>query len=226
MRRIQTRLPAKNGLRDIYFEMTYHRNLGWKHALVKDPQHIAKCALFKGNDIKFITITKNPYSWLLSLFRRPYHQYYKVKPDFESFLEMEWKTVRRENIRQTVTNPIELWNIKNRAYLELQSLSTLNLTTESIFHDVEAVVQQISTEFSIGYRTSEFINFNESTKYESKNSQYYRDFYTNERWRADISDTAIALINTHLDRDLMKHFGYSYLGEGPEKTVVEGSKVR
>ena len=222
MRRIQTYLPAKNGLRDLYFGLTYHRNLGWKHALVKDPLYISKFALVKNNDVHFITLTKNPYSWLLSLFRRPYHQYYKVKPDFETFLEMEWKTVRRENIRQTVANPIELWNIKNRGYLELQPLNTLNLTTESIFHDVESVLLQISTKFSINYLTSHFINFDHSTKYESRNSEYYRDFYTNERWRPEISDSAISLINNHLDADLMEQFGYKYLRGGSDISDPEG----
>jgi hypothetical protein len=75
MRRIQTRLPVKNALRDIYFQFTYARNLGWKHAKVEDPAHIRKYSLVKNNEVRFITLTKNPYSWLLSLFRRPYHQY-------------------------------------------------------------------------------------------------------------------------------------------------------
>lgn len=211
MRRIQTHLPAKNGLRDIYFQLSYGRNLGWKHAKVENPQRIRKCPLVRNNDVCFITLTKNPYSWLLSLFRRPYHQYYKTKPDFETFLEMEWNTVRRENISHKIANPVELWNIKNRAYLPLRELNALNLTTESIFNDAASVIRQISTTFSINYRTSNFVNFDESTKYESKDSEYYRDFYTNERWRSELSGSAIAIINRHLDKDVMEHFGYEYL---------------
>lgn len=214
MKRIQKKLPAKNALRDIYFQFTYVRNLGWKHAKVEDPQRIRKCSLVKSNEVHFITLTKNPYSWLLSLFRRPYHQHYKVKPDFESFLEMEWNTTRRDNTAKKIANPIELWNIKNRAYLPLQQLNALNLTTESIFNDAASIIKLISTRFSINCRTTNFVNFDESTKYESRDSQYYRDYYTNDRWRSELSDSAIEIINRHLDKNLMEHFGYEYLNSG------------
>ena len=40
MRRLQTRLPAKNFLRDAYFAATYAKNLGWKHSMVKDVDYL------------------------------------------------------------------------------------------------------------------------------------------------------------------------------------------
>ena len=77
--------PGMELIRDIYFSLTYKKNLGWKHTRVKPASELRKYAILK-SDISFLTITKNPYSWLLSLYRNPYHQYHKKKPDFETFL--------------------------------------------------------------------------------------------------------------------------------------------
>jgi hypothetical protein len=214
MRRIQTRLPAKNRLRDLYFQLTFGRNLGWKHAKVKSAAELQEYRLLRHNRVIFITITKNPYSWLLSLYKRPYHQYHEYqdeKPDFESFLELPCSTVGRENLDGKRYNPVELWNVKNRSYLELAELQVLNLTSEEIFDDPQQVLRRISDKFDIDYRSSTFLNFDESTKYESKDSDYYRDYYVNERWRKNLTDQSIAIINRYLDREVMNRFGYQYL---------------
>jgi len=209
--RIQAPPPAKNLLRDIYFGLTFYKNLGWKHSRVKSEEVLKKYSLVKSNDVIFLTITKNPYSWLLSLYRRPYHQYFRVKPSFETFLETPWETVNRDNLRGPVTNPIELWNIKNRSYLNLHSLKKINLTSENIFEDAKGVIDRISSEFSVNHLNDKFANFDESTKYEGKDSNYYRDFYLKEKWKENLSDEAIAIINRHLDRSLMEYFGYEFL---------------
>src|SRR3990172_11475666 len=63
--------------KDMYFKITYRENLGWKHSLVPSPEIIAKMHLQTKNLI-ILTITKNPYSWLLSLYRNPYHSKSKL----------------------------------------------------------------------------------------------------------------------------------------------------
>ena len=62
--------PFTQFLKDRYFQFTFADNLGWKHSLPHDPAFIKQ--KIKADDLLFITITKNPYSWLLSLFRRPF----------------------------------------------------------------------------------------------------------------------------------------------------------
>ena len=212
MQKIQARLPAKNLLRDIYFWCTFHRNLGWKHSQAPASSQLAKMRVVKKHEVVFLTITKNPYSWLLSLYKRPYHQYYREKPTFEEFLRIPWTTVYRERVRQEVANPIELWNLKNQSYLQLGSLQAVNLSAESILEDPEAIITDLAQNFSIPRSTDSFVNFEESTKYESRDSSYYRDFYLQERWRSDLSSEAIAIINDQLSADLMQHFGYEFLG--------------
>ncbi len=198
-------------VRDLYFDFTYGNNLGWKHTCVKSAKELNKYKILNNNDISFITITKNPYSWLMSLYRNPYHQYYKHKLDFETFLVTPWKTTSRDNCGKDLKSPIELWNMKNSSYLQLSALNGLNITTESIFENPEAVVNKISSHFNISKKSNEFVNYEKSTKNSTKDSNYYRNYYVNELWRDELSNEAIAIINKSIDKELMNHFGYEVL---------------
>lgn len=204
--KIQEFVPGNETIRDLYFYLTYAKNLGWKHTCVKPQSKLKKYELTK-SDISFLTITKNPYSWLLSLYRKPYHQY-SHSSDFESFLKTPWKTVSRDNTDKVLSSPIELWNIKNRSYLQLDSETSLNITSEAIFEDPAEIITLISKKLRISRKTEDFLNYDKSTKNESKDSNYYRSYYLNEEWRKKLSQEAIEVINESLDKELMSHFNY------------------
>jgi hypothetical protein len=208
--KMQKVLPGNELVRDIYFYLTYSKNLGWKHTCAKSSEELNQYELFKSNLI-FFTITKNPYSWLLSLYRRPYHQYYSDEPSFETFLQRQWRTIGRDCVRNNPITPIELWNIKNKSYLQLDCKITTNITTERIFEDPEAVIRQISELHSIERKSGAFIHYERSTKEKGKDSAYYREYYLSEKWRKNLSSKAISIINESVDKELMSHFGYSVL---------------
>ncbi len=209
--KIQKIMPGNELVRDIYFYFTYGKNLGWKHTCVKPQEKLNKYKL-TSSSLVFLTITKNPYSWLLSLYRRPYHQYYKDNLSFEEFLQCQWKTIGRDNIHNTVlSSPIELWNIKNKSYLQLDSNQVIHVTTEDIFKDPEAIIENISRKYSIERKAVEFINYERSTKDQSKDSSYYRDYYLSEKWREKLSKEAVSNINKLIDKELMTYFGYRVL---------------
>lgn len=197
-------------IRDLYFYVTYRYNLGWKHTCAKPVAELLKYDVMQ-RKVHFLTITKNPYSWLLSLYNRPYHQYYKIKPDLETFLLTPYKSVGRDNCSRVLRNPVELWNVKNLSYLQLTGANVLNITTESIFENAEAVINKISDKFAIPKISLNFINYEKSTKDKSKNSTYYRDYYLNEKWRDSLSIDAIKIINDYVDKQLMSYFGYAVL---------------
>ncbi len=209
--RLQRIFPGQERVKDLYFLFTYKNNLGWKHSYIKEPRIIKRCRLDLDN-LNFITITKNPYSWLLSLHRNSYHQYYKEKPGFEEFLKTPWKTVGRENYKNLMS-PVELWNIKNSSYFKLSSFNCINITTESLFSSPESIINEINTTFSIKKLSSEFINFEKSTKNSKKDSAYYQDYYLKERWRNNLTKNSIAIINEKVDKSLMHKFGYNVLSE-------------
>lgn len=204
-------LPGRELVIDLYFRLTYEHNLGWKHSRVETAERIKKCSIVKNSDVSFITLTKNPYSWLLSLYRNPYHHYRSKKQDFLTFLQTPWSAVVRDNTERVLKNPVELWNVKNSSYLQLLEINGLNFTTESLFVDPAAVIDRIHKKFSIKKISETFINYERSTKDKSKDGNYYRDYYLNEKWRKELPREAIPIINKSLDKDLMSHFGYEIL---------------
>lgn len=209
---IQKILPGKEWLRDWYFSVTPQHNLGWKHTQVMSVQKLKHFDILKSG-ICFISITKNPYAWLLSLYRKPYtHQYSDPKPDFETFLRTPWKTVARDNCESLLPSPIALWNIKNASYLQLKDLDGLNITTESTIQDPDAVIARIGKHFSIDRLTSRFLNYEKSTKDSSKDFAYYQDYYLNEKWRDKLSGKAVSIISETVDKNLIRHFGYEVIG--------------
>lgn len=212
LRKIQDRSPGNEWIRDLYFNLTYGKNLGWKHSLAKPWSEIQKCRIAQSN-LFFLTLTKNPYSWLLSLYRNPYHQHDSEMLDFETFLRSPWRTVGRENAGAVLSNPIKLWNIKNKSYLQLDPKQTLNLTSESVFENPEGSIRKVSEKFSIVRKSDKFIDYQSSTKGENKDSAYYRDYYLSERWRENLSQEAIEIINQSVNQQLMAHFGYRVLAK-------------
>ena len=209
VRRVHQALPGREWVRDLYFACTYRWNLGWKHGVAKPGaprRHGAKGPLL------FVTVTRNPYAWLLSLHRRPYHPTHPQGLDFETFLQTTWRTVGRDNMGgTTLPSPIELWNAKNRSYLALDSRNTLNTTAEGILADPKAFVDRIADGFGVGRSNGYFRNHEASTKERGKRFGDYRDYYLNERWRGDLTEGAVATINRSLDRELLDHYGYSRL---------------
>ena len=208
---IQKILPGKEWLRDLFFSVSSRCNLGWKHTRVMSVSELKSYGALK-RDICFVSLTKNPYSWLLSLYRKPYsHQHSGGRPDFETFLQTPWKTTGRDNCESLLASPIALWNVKNASYLLLEKLNGLNITTESTFQNPESVIEKISDHFSIDRLSARFLNYEKSTKDESRNFAYYQDYYLNEKWRDSLSEKAVAIISRTVDKNLMSHFGYGVL---------------
>ncbi len=198
-------------LKDGYFYFTQHENLGWKHS-IPDVEAIKKHKDF--NNLKIITVTKNPYSFLLSLFRKPYQIIGKRPATFDEFLKRKWITVNRENYKPKIfKSPAELWNAKNEAYISLHqktNLPVLNLTYEKLLEDPEATISHIIQELKLQSKNG-FTNIARSTKEKGKDYDYYKDYYLNELWRKELNDGQIKLINQYLNKDLLKHFGYSLI---------------
>lgn len=211
--RLQTWAPGDERIRDWYFSVTFGRNLGWKHMRVEPAEKLRSSKLVRDGKVGFVTITKNPYSWLLSLYRRPYSLQVKPEITFEDFLTMPWQTTGRDNLRRRrLKSPVELWNLKNASYLALSNaLPIVHLTTEFIFSDPDTTIRRIADAFNIRRLTDKFLDYERSTKDRSKDSNYYRDYYANEKWREQLSKAAIDTINANIDKDLLRHYGYELI---------------
>lgn len=209
--RLQRLLPGREWLRDLYFRATFPRNLGWKHSAVRAPAALERLPV-SHHPLGFVTLTKNPYAWLLSLHRRPQHQFHKAGLPFQAFLESPWQTVRRGNAPRTVPTPVALWNLKNRSYLQLDGWwPVAHVRYEDLLADPAAEVERIAQVLGVPWDRSGFKNIEQSTKDPGRTFASYQRYYLEERWREGLAPESIAIINRHLDHDLAAHFGYRRL---------------
>ena len=160
---------ASGWVPDLWFACTHKRNLGWKHGAVRThaTRHPA------------VTITKNPYAWLLSLHRRPYQPSQPQGIDFETFLRTPWQTVGRDNMRRvTLETPVHLWNAKCRSYLGLEN--AVHIRYQDVLEAPEAFIDRLVDTFGLPRSPACFTNRTRSTKDPSRNFGWYRDYYLNE----------------------------------------------
>lgn len=209
---LQNGLPGREWVKDLYFDWSFASNLGWKHMRVKNPSYLEGTVATK-QKVSFVTLTKNPYSWLLSLHKRPYHgQRNAPQEDFESFLQKEYKPKGRDNVGGAKTNSTQLWNAKNASYLDLATVfSAVTVRYEDLLDDPKRTLKKICEGWNCQWDEESFENYSDSTKDSDKDANFYRDYYLGEKWREKLSPQAIDIINSKVDTDLMKHFGYELI---------------
>ena len=75
------------------------QSLGWKHAcppleIIQRYPHLEQLVC--------VVITKDPYSWIHSFYRRPYHKLYMKELSFSEFIRHYWLTTRRDNLAVSI----------------------------------------------------------------------------------------------------------------------------
>jgi hypothetical protein len=198
---------------DACFALTRPFHLGWKHA-APDPDLLDRYS--RRRKLLVVTLTRNPYSWLLALYKRPYHAHSGVSFDsFEKFLSSRWKSVARENGPRYFETPVHLWNYKNASFLDLDArrgLRAAHHTFERLVRDPEEVVRALAGEGGFSLKGGGFQNHQEATKgEEGRDHAYYRDYYGKELWKEKLSREAVGLINRNLDLDVCHRYGYGVL---------------
>jgi len=245
----------------IFFEKAQDlKQLGWKHRLIE--KNFLQPLILEKHNALIVTITKNPYSWLLSLHKRPYapihlrtrvisfdengvprpHTDRNIKIirnikklghfgrvflsrfpqwseyeeiSFGNFIRAKWFTQFNEGCGAGFKNPIELWNIKNKAYLELaKDYNVISLTYEELLASPKGALQKIAE--ILGCSLESFENIYSAAKKEDqgngeKNYQSYQEYYLQEQWRKKLNSLDIRWISSQLDKEVMRTFGYQLL---------------
>ncbi len=109
-------------------------------------------------------------------------------------------------------NPVYLWNVKNRSYLEIPDDTRLNLRYEDYLADPDSFVRSIGTTTKLAARYSRPTIIEKSTKKDPLTLADYRKKYQERRIREKICPEDIAFINDSLDHELMKKFSYEIIG--------------
>lgn len=210
-------LIARQARIDEYFRGNLWNTLGWKHAV--PPIDVINTRPDR-HKVLFVTVTKNPYAWALSLFRRPYENLCIRHPEhFADFLREPWLTVGRENAPTFLKSPVELWNLKVEGYRRLtRSVTVLHLRYEDIIANPEGFLGQVAR--YLERRGAEFSIHTDAVKKQDsgKDIDYYRNYYLNERWRDSLGNEHIDLINRVLDSSLVEAAGYKMLASSSPMT--------
>ena len=75
--------------------------------------------------------------------------------------------------------------------------------------DPERVISDIAAKTNALKKQITFLNREPSTKKNTdKDRANYTDYYLNQRWRAELSDKAVSLINASVDKSLMQQYRY------------------
>lgn len=180
----------------------------WKHSAPN--YHPA----FKEADIRPLFMLRNPYSWLLSLHRRPYHALGRRKSGFSEFLGEPWLAMRRENLPPLIETPMQLWNYKLAAYSRFRADATREgllcgvLCFEDFVnapaHALKRVLRQMGLE-------PEGLNTGRPTKPMGLKARERRHYYGRELWKAQLSSSDVAAINAAIDWDLAATYDYAPL---------------
>jgi len=196
---------------NIYFYLNENENLGWKHRLV-DVERINKQ---RGSQVLFVTVTKNPYAWLLSTYRRPYGVGDPSNRDtLDDFVRQRCEDVRyKEGGRLgSFESPVDMWNRKSRAYLNLaDSFDVFNVKYEDILLETEAVIERMSEAHGLRRTSGSFSNVRASVKDDGKDLAFYREHYGERKWRRDFTPEAVNFVNEKVDQEVMHAFDYEVI---------------
>jgi hypothetical protein len=208
------RMFARQSKLDSFFQGNLWDTLGWKHAV---PPISAVQTHPERENILFITVTKNPYAWLLSLFKRPYDDVSLHQPDsLLDFINQPWFTGRRENTPALLDSPVELWNLKIAGYDQLKRVATVkSIRYEDVLADPFQLLQQVENHFERRSKKYELpVDAVKKQDTGKKDFEYYRDYYLNERWQDKLGSAEISAINRFLAPALVENAGYTMLSVG------------
>lgn len=193
-------------LRDLDFAKT-EPLLEWKHAAASWDVD------FKIHDVHTIFIARNPYSWAISMARRPHHMKPPRVADFQQFVQRPWMCTERDRLGPLLPNLMALWNEKLRSYLRFHAsapegyvdfVSFENLISEPV-KTIEPLLKKMGCE---DVKIKEVSN---STKNDRREAQEIRSFYETNGWRRYLNREDVRILNNLIDWQIAGAYGYEPL---------------
>ncbi len=183
---------------------------------------------YKSENGHVIFVTRNPYSWLISTAKRPYHIKGPRPGSLNEFINRPWICEMRDNIGPLIASPLELWNRKTKAYIEFEKQAKMHevptcfLKFEDFIENPETVLKQALEGFDID--TNGIAAIGTSTKKDGRNLDEIGDYYRNEGWKEWLTSVDVSEINEIVDWEIADKFGYKKLSPDkfPEKLSAVG----
>ncbi len=183
-------------------ERFINKHMGWTHGKTQTYDQA------EVENILFVLIFKNPYSWLLS---------FKDKPHTHE-LNTKFKKLNFFGFLQTpcegYENPIEMLMEKYYDYLNFTKYNAVRIQYEDTLKDPKSIIADIVNTFSVLTTPSYFTPITQQTHPSSRLLDKpfdKKDYYLNEEWKSKLGTRDIEFINKHLDADVMDKLGYEWI---------------
>ncbi|MCB0807331.1 MAG: hypothetical protein KDC05_16175 [Bacteroidales bacterium] len=188
--------------RNLDVELDESPELGWKHRLAPEKDEIPDQ---HRESTLFICLVKNPYSWLLSMHKRPYFHESLKKLSFTDFTRFSFGDYR---------NPVVMWNKKIGSFVELGDYVNHHTMVryEDLLTDIAGSLNNLTEKFGIPKPTIyKDIKNLLTNSHGIKTQKFHRDFYLEEKWKKALRPQHLENINGFLDKDLMHTLNYEIL---------------
>lgn len=180
--------------------------LAWKHCATDFPDAKA----FKGALVLFTV--RHPVSWLVALFRRPYHLLGSNPPTLAEFLDFQWRTARRERLSCTALRPIDLYNRKIASYLAFSASLAQAGVPHRFVRQEDLALSQYRTFKAITPDLLKprglFLPVVRSSKTGGKSLLAHKKYYAAQSWKKEIAGIEEA-VNEQVDWGPLARFGYA-----------------
>ena len=186
----------------------------WKHAApVYD-------SAYRAARVSVLFVIRNPYSWIASLYRRPYHNMGRQADSLPEFVSFPWRTVGRDNVERILPSPVCLWPLKVRAYRTFEAAAARDAVACAwlSFEDfVQYPVRSLSDALAkLNLPCKGLAAMSRPTKPRGRSAEERRRYYAREGWRAELCARSVAAINQRIDWTLAAEHGYARLDPAVE----------
>ena len=194
---------------------------GWKHGFYAAPW-------FLGKEVHVIMITKNPYSWLVSMFRYwgP-DKKLRIGPNlegvtFDEFVRNRCIFERQRDIPflYRSTNPVQHWNNMNFHWMSIRMnlKNVFVMTYESLTERTHLTLSNIETAFKLERVNEEFSDCDKTFQPTGEitkptDQRWNKDYYKKAEYLDMFSQDLLDFVNDQLDLDVMCKLEYDYVTE-------------
>tara|TARA_R110002049_G_scaffold56111_8_gene155048 strand:- start:3513 stop:4448 length:936 start_codon:yes stop_codon:yes gene_type:complete len=174
----------------------------WKHAYMQwDDSFFALAGV--------IISQRNPYSWVLAMFSRPYHHVGARIKDLDTFISTPWLTIPRERMALAVASPVALWVEKLAAAQRFAKQAEIPVTFLAFEPFLADPVARLGAALSeLGQSAAGLVALAQSTKTEEP-LEKVQARHAAEPWRKWLTSAQVAAINAHLDPEVAEAAGYA-----------------
>ncbi len=181
----------------------------WKHAAPEWHQS------FADERANVIFMVRNPYSWALSMVRRPYHIAGRRPAGLEELLTRPWLTQRRDNTGILLPDVMALWHAKLDAYRRFAVQAKAHGVNTSVLNFEDFVADPVASAKAAlqqcGIPSENLRPARRNTKDSEQHLSEIQAYYAREKWRADLTRQSVAMINARMDWELAGEYGYRRL---------------